>query len=1246
LELQSPSLVVQAINKEDAKNLERLKNKIPSALIETLNTFAESTSIGLGFNVDDFKHIHLADQQPSRLNFLIQKATWFALGGDILKNVFGNNITADAHVFIWEFYYKHVQNRGPYPSIKIGDIPYGILPVSHWRKILGETSVHNSTDLNKKLRKILAFLGEEWLNMAKKSRLVPRMDEGVADRDEELATMLSMSPTSTNLQLRILELERMKGKLPEWLEKGVTTPQNLYSYPPKLVDELLKGKQGYNKNFNYVEEASKEITDQFKDFLPHSHHIIYALQHTFKEIGVANFANLGFPLTLDDDWYKTDFLKRVEEILDNQESFFYNGKTNFLLYELLNSSRVNALSLYNQKISFDPKNIADVKDITSYTIQITPSQQAKIVAKKTFTKGETIATLISTPGNKVIKLKAPISGIITKAYVKSNDKIENAKRIFIIKNKTKYDQVNKKMGALFAQIILEIERLRVAGKDHIKAQHTAIMEALDLSSFRLDAWITGLAQSQLLKLRNIDKSKKGFYYGAYGWVEDLKLLRPIATKNEITNKESEDSNSSDGGIIHAPSSAQAITAAMFRQSFAAYNKTVKDGENKPNPFTLNLTSDRIQRAQQLMDGLRGGQELEALLGYKFERFLHDHKKDALIPDLRKKFPLEINKISGGQQVGLPTMTVVNGLSLMKEYSGNNEIVLKGIDLIKNILDGSTDVLLYEAGFQMIQGNYSQSAAAMDAAKGKLAPPKTTGLNTHLPSIGQIHKLVMLFEPPTSSRTTPGKNPKAYVTPVLDQWLQKIVGPLSEITIIINFYRIVDDLISGEKEKEIMASHAITIDKLDIGYLDLLLLGQTDLNNDATELEQRIIQKAKQELEKSGLQWADDLIYEIRDTDSNLSALLLTIEYINNLLKTSRHLTTEDVATYEDYDENEGSSRLVPYEKQELIKIKTRLQTCITQLQSTSSTEILAKYHIDNAKSIFSIVEATERIQLEKRAREEATNKATQAQTLIDTWKEEMTLQGMINLLESVKEILFGKSFPLIFPFNPPASFKTNLAKNQARLVGNKKIKFPDNTSGGEEKIMQWVEGRAQINNQTEAFSDFLMVCKNWTTDETLNQNTYLKNFTFKIAQNTPEGEFPWIALDKEAAKILRKSRINVPYKYPKDSQSIVVYTPPITLTGSKQYGLFIDQFTEKIPEQVVNTGVAFQYNGPNNEAPQAILLAVPADNTEEFWVEDTLRDIVLDSIDLTKIRMVDTDALQKFASVLPMAFWQKTPNPI
>ena len=69
----------------------------------------------------------------------------------------------------------------------------------------------------------------------------------------------------------------------------------------------------------------------------------------------------------------------------------------------------------------------------------------------------------------------------------------------------------------------------------------------------------------------------------------------------------------------------------------------------PEKMAVNLSSARVRTASSLLDGVRNGQELGALLGYQFERGLHDGHGDPslnqYIPLFRAQYPLLADKIT-------------------------------------------------------------------------------------------------------------------------------------------------------------------------------------------------------------------------------------------------------------------------------------------------------------------------------------------------------------------------------------------------------------------------------------------------------------------------------------------------------------------------------------------------------------------------------------------------------------------------
>ena len=153
---------------------------------------------------------------------------------------------------------------------------------------------------------------------------------------------------------------------------------------------------------------------------------------------------------------------------------------------------------------------------------------------------------------------------------------------------------------------------------------------LDLFAYRLDAWITALATRRLGELRQT--RPRGLAIGGFGWVEDL---QPLPRTRVAAAPDGEASTPlfaarERGGFIHAPSMSQAAAAAVMRSAYLTQPSAASE-----RPFAIDLSSERVRLAEWLLDGIRQGQSLEALLGYRFERALHDRGLDQFIDQFRK-----------------------------------------------------------------------------------------------------------------------------------------------------------------------------------------------------------------------------------------------------------------------------------------------------------------------------------------------------------------------------------------------------------------------------------------------------------------------------------------------------------------------------------------------------------------------------------------------------------------------------------
>ncbi|MEP7309262.1 MAG: LamG domain-containing protein [Acidobacteriota bacterium] len=182
-----------------------------------------------------------------------------------------------------------------------------------------------------------------------------------------------------------------------------------------------------------------------------------------------------------------------------------------------------------------------------------------------------------------------------------------------------------------------------------------LIGTLDLCSYRLDAWITSLAQKRLTERRQTAPS--GLYVGAYGWVTNLKpqALNPPAPDEHIL----------------APSLDHAVTAAILRAAYQTHRAT-GDGA-----MAVDLSSARVRNALWLLDGVRQGQPLGALLGYRFERGLQepaapDRLLGGYIAPFRQLAPLAGDLLASGVAESVAVHDVVDGFALARVFQDNRD----------------------------------------------------------------------------------------------------------------------------------------------------------------------------------------------------------------------------------------------------------------------------------------------------------------------------------------------------------------------------------------------------------------------------------------------------------------------------------------------------------------------------------------------------------------------------------------------
>ena len=165
---------------------------------------------------------------------------------------------------------------------------------------------------------------------------------------------------------------------------------------------------------------------------------------------------------------------------------------------------------------------------------------------------------------------------------------------------------------------------------------TLLTGTLDVFAYRLDAWLTSLATRRLAELRAATPG--GAVVGAFGWLEDVRPRAPLAAVPALPKEPGPlVVDPLSAGFVHAPSLPHAATAALLRAGYVAAGPA-RAGQSVRSPFAVDLSSRRVRLAGWLLDGVRQGQEVGALLGQHFERGLHDRGLDRYIAPFRRVAP--------------------------------------------------------------------------------------------------------------------------------------------------------------------------------------------------------------------------------------------------------------------------------------------------------------------------------------------------------------------------------------------------------------------------------------------------------------------------------------------------------------------------------------------------------------------------------------------------------------------------------
>lgn len=390
----------------------------------------------------------------------------------------------------------------------------------------------------------------------------------------------------------------------------------------------------------------------------------------------------------------------------------------------------------------------------------------------------------------------------------------------------------------------------------------AFAEHIDTCTYRLDAWFLGIVSFQLQRMRG-RQEQPGSYLGAYAWLEDLRprasQLTPAKVPADLQQAFAGPtpllSDPANGGYVHAPSLGHARTAAILRSGYLA-NAT------KANPGTMavNLSSDRVRLALSLLEGIRNGQSLGALLGYRFERGLHDDhaldEVDRFIHPLRKAFPLAADGLATtktGPGVPIEAVEASNVLDGRKLVAHVRDSGVQGypfglvtlpapgpadgaavqaidaqVDAMLDLHDAIADLALAEGVHQAQQGNFERIAATLDAYSTGHFPPEPEVVQTPPSGIGLTHRVALQLR--SGLDPGPDATPRALAEPALDAWLEEVLPQLVRVGCVVTW----TDPANGAPRRQ-----DVTLADLGVRPIDVLSLVKPDDVQAMTELDDRV-----------------------------------------------------------------------------------------------------------------------------------------------------------------------------------------------------------------------------------------------------------------------------------------------------------------------------------------------------------------------------------------------------------------------
>ena len=817
----------------------------------------------LGIDPDVFSHTHAANGLDQASARAMNTALWPATLGYWMETMMTPVFTADTIESTRDFFNRYVVAGGACPAIRIGEQPYGILPA---------TAISRMRWFDRRRDDRLGLVTHNAAGSEPTFGYLQRLHPILLGIETEFRSKLSEVPfvgAPGDPHAMLLDILGLHSGSVEWAQRYAESLKTLFN---RLN---LLGLGGFAMALQTIIErvaARQQLTalGYGNETDPPILNLSFSARHNLLKGGV-----------VDDQPLSETAPVRVSTA---------DGK-NYLQW-LIDTSNTSLDALYAQKgFVGDKRPTAMLYLLLRHALQLGYSdisiklhEQAGIFTQQQAVLARSDEPFLHIRDNTSVS-ESRYFPLYTSASAITGSAVQPV-----------HEYISANLGSLSIAWYL---RDQLAALELLKDRPTAQLERVtadhvDCCSYRRDAWMLGIVNAQLALMRNLRENsdtpaRQGIYLGGYAWLEELRpegktltavdlsddadLLDifapagdPVPTVDPLLKvRPPLLSDATNQGYVHAPSLNHAVAAAVLRNGYIS-NASPANRQT----MAVNLTSERVRTALAMIEGIRAGQSLSSLLGYQFERGLHDRHNlaevDEFIYKLRKAFPIRADRINstkteeGVSIEAIEARNVVNGLALVEHMIATNvftypfdkpstvlpdaspaqKIAIDAeADRMREAHDAVADLALSEGVYQAVLGNYDRVASTYDAyARGNF-PPEPDVVRTPLNGISLTHRIGLQLEPGVSSAVSPlpglSMTPRAQAEPSLNSWVAGVMPSPADVGCMVSYWSAGADALD---------SRQITLDAVDLQPADLLALIRDDNEQAMTELDDRISRAAR------------------------------------------------------------------------------------------------------------------------------------------------------------------------------------------------------------------------------------------------------------------------------------------------------------------------------------------------------------------------------------------------------------------